>query len=437
MIPILHWSELSSAERRAALARPGEPARAELLAEVRRIVERVRREGDAALRALTRELDGVDLERFEVGQAELGAAERALALPARRALERAAETLRRFHAAQRPAPLAVETEPGVRCELLTRPIPRVGLYVPAGSAPLPSTALMLGVPAELAGVPLRVLATPPRKDGSADPAVLVAARLTGIERVFKLGGAQAIAALAYGTESVPAVDKVFGPGNAWVAAAKGLVASEPHGPALDLPAGPSEVLVIADASARAAFVASDLLAQAEHGPDAHALLVTPSPELARAVAEELMRQAVSLPRRAILERSLRAARILVVPDLAAAFEVSNAYAPEHLVLELDEPRAWLARVENAGGVFLGAFTPEPMGDFVSGTNHVLPTGGSARAWSGLALADFTKRISVQELSPAGLRELGPTALAFAELEGLAAHGRAVELRLAALAEEGA
>jgi histidinol dehydrogenase len=433
VIPILVWSELSEAERRTALARPGETAREELLADVRRIVERVRREGDMALRALTLELDGAALEAFAVDRAEFAAAEAALTPAARRALETAAENLRRFHRAQVRGPLAVETVPGVRCELVTRPIPRVGLYVPAGSAPLPSTALMLGVPAELAGVPLRILVTPPRRDGRADPAVLVAARLTGIERVFKLGGAQAIAALAYGTSSVPKVDKIFGPGNAWVAAAKSLVASDPGGAAIDLPAGPSEVLVIADALARADFVASDLLAQAEHGPDAQAVLVTPSVELARAVREELLRQAVILPRRAILERSLGAARILVVPDLDAAFEVSNDYAPEHLVLELADARAWLPRVVNAGGVFLGAFTPEPMGDYCSGTNHVLPTGGFARAWSGLGLADFTKRIGVQELSADGLRALGPTAIELARLEGLTAHARAVEVRLAALA----
>ncbi len=435
MIPILAWSELSQAERGFALARPGEPTRAGVLEDARRIVERVRTEGDAALRALTLELDGVSLESFVVEPSEFAVAEAALAPASRRALAQAVETVRRFHRAQSPSALSVETFPGVRCELVTRPIPRVGLYVPAGSAPLPSTAIMLGVPAELAGCPLRILCTPPRKDGRADPAVLVASRLSGIERVFKLGGAQAIAALAYGTDSVPKVDKIFGPGNVWVAAAKSLVAVDPRGAAIDLPAGPSEVLVIADGSARAEFVASDLLAQAEHGPDAQALLVTPALDLARAVQGELERQSARLARRAILARSLQAARILVVDDLATAFEVSNAYAPEHLVLALAEPRAWLARVANAGAMFLGSFSPVTLGDFCSGTNHVLPTAGFARAWSGLSLADFTKRISVQELSAEGLRGLGPAAITLSELEGLEAHGRAVSLRLRALEEE--
>lgn len=434
MIPVVTWSELSAAERRAALARPGEETRQSLLAEVQRIVERVQAEGDAALRELTRELDSAELVSFAVEAEEFAAAEAALSPASRRALAQAAETVRIFHRAQLPSSLSVETFPGVRCELITRPIQRVGLYVPAGSAPLPSTAIMLGVPAELAGAPLRVLCTPPRRDGRADPAVLVAARLCGIERVFKLGGAQAIAAMAYGTATVPKVDKIFGPGNAWVAAAKSLVAADPLGAAIDLPAGPSEVLVIADEQARADFVASDLLAQAEHGPSAQALLVTPSAELARLVQDEVARQGPDLPRWAILERALGAARILVVADLAEAFDLSNEYAPEHLVLQISEPRAWLGRVANAGGVFLGAWSPEVMGDYCSGTNHVLPTGGCARAWSGLSLADFTKRIGVQELRPAGIRGLGPTAVALAELEGLAGHGRAVDLRLGALAE---
>lgn len=435
MIPVLVWSALGASERRAALARPGAAGRARVAAEAEDIVARVRSGGDAALAELTGALDGVALARFEVEPAERAAAEEALTPEQHAALAQAVATVRAFHRAQLPATLAVETFPGVRCELVTRPIERVGLYVPAGSAPLPSTAIMLGVPSELAGCPLRVLCTPPRRDGRADPAVLVAARLTGIERVFKLGGAQAVAALAYGTETVPKVDKVFGPGNAWVAAAKALVAADPEGAAIDLPAGPSEVLVVADGRARAEFVAADLLAQAEHAADAQTLLVTTSAELARAVQAELERQLAELPRRELARRSLAAARILLVADLGQALEVSNAYAPEHLILAVAEPRRWLARVASAGSVFLGDLAPESMGDFCSGTNHVLPTAGFARAWSGLALADFQKRISVQELSPAGLRGLGPTALALAELEGLAAHGNAVALRLAALAAE--
>jgi histidinol dehydrogenase len=320
----------------------------------------------------------------------------------------------------------------VRCERVEVPIGAVGLYVPAGRAPLPSTAIMLGVPAQIAGCPTRVLCTPPRRDGTADPAVLMAAQLCGIGSVFKIGGAQAIAAMAFGTESVPKVDKIFGPGNAWVTAAKQLVANQSGGAACDLPAGPSEVLVIADDSARAEFVAADLLAQAEHSPDAQVLLVTTSATLATAARSELVRQTARLTRRSIIEASLQAARIILVPDLPTAFDVSNAYGPEHLIMSVADPRRWLPRVKNAGSVFLGHWTPEPMGDYCSGTNHVLPTAGHARAMSGLALADFSKRITVQELTASGLQDLGPVACTLALLEGLDAHANAVNVRLDAL-----
>jgi histidinol dehydrogenase len=315
------------------------------------------------------------------------------------------------------------------------PIGAVGLYVPAGTAPLPSTAIMLAVPARLAGCPLRVLCTPPRPDGTADPAVLVAARLCGVSRVFKLGGAQAVAAMAYGTASVPKVDKIFGPGNAWVTAAKQIVAADAGGAALDMPAGPSEVLVIADESARAEFVAADLLAQAEHSEDAQVVLVSTSRALAEACVEEVTQQLAALPRRAIAARALEGSRALLVPDLATALELSNRYAPEHLILQVRAPREWLGRVRNAGSVFLGPWTPETMGDYCSGTNHVLPTYGHARAYSGLGLADFVKRITVQEVSPAGLADLGRTARTLAHLESLDAHANAVSVRLAAIERE--
>jgi histidinol dehydrogenase len=315
------------------------------------------------------------------------------------------------------------------------PLGAVGLYVPAGTAPLPSTAIMLAVPAQLARCPVRVLCTPPRRDGTADPAVLVAARLCGIERVFKLGGAQAVAAMAYGTASVPKVDKIFGPGNSWVTAAKQLVAADARGAALDLPAGPSEVLVVADATARAEFVAADLLAQAEHSADAQVVLVTESGELAGAVAQEVERQLAALPRRDIAGRSIAESRLIVVPDLETALEVSNRYAPEHLILQVESPRRWLPRVRNAGSVFLGAWTPETMGDYCSGTNHVLPTYGHARAYSGLGIPDFVKRITVQEATPAGLADLGRTARTLARLESLDAHANAVTVRLDAIERE--
>ncbi len=429
---ILNWSALEERERRAALARPAQDSRGEVDAVAREVIAAVRARGDEALRSATRRFDGVELGALAVGPRELEDAERALSSGQRAALERAIENVERFHRAQRIESLSLETTPGVRCERIVRPISAVGLYVPAGSAALPSAVVMLAVPARIAGCPRRVLCTAPARDGRANPAVLAAARLCGIGTIFKLGGAQAIAALAYGTESVPKVDKIFGPGNAWVTAAKQAVAADAEGAACDLPAGPSEVLVIADDSADAAFVAADLLAQAEHDVQAQAILVTPSRALAEAVSDEVRTQSGALSRRSILERSLAASRCILVPDLPAALEVANAYAPEHLILEVREPRRWLERVESAGSVFLGAWSPEPMGDYCSGTNHVLPTYGHARAYSGLSVLDFVKRITVQELSPEGLSALGPVALELARLEGLDAHAAAVSRRLDAL-----
>jgi len=280
-----------------------------------------------------------------------------------------------------------------------------------------------------------VLCTPPQADGRANAAVLVAAQLCGIDQVFKIGGAQAIAAMAYGSASVPKVVKIFGPGNAWVTAAKQLVAADPAGAALDMPAGPSEVLVIADDSARPEFVAADLLAQAEHDPLSQAILITTSAALATQVAEAVRAQMQQLSRHAILQQSTAHSRILVVPDLDEALSISDRYAPEHLIIETRQPRALLERVQHAGSVFLGNWSPEPLGDYCSGPNHVLPTYGHARAYSGLSVQDFTRRMTVQELSADGLRDLGPTASTLARLEGLDAHAAAVELRLAALRRE--
>jgi histidinol dehydrogenase len=434
-VPILEWDTLDQGARNAALARPTAAVSSRVLDDVRRIVDEVRRDGDAAIARLTLALDGARLSAFEVSGDELARAETQLTAQQRLALERAIDNVRRFHEAQKPGALSLETSPGVRCERIEVPIESVGLYVPAGSAPLPSTAVMLAVPAAVAGCRARILCTPPRRDGRADAAVLAAARMCDVSRVFKIGGAQAIAAMAFGTATVPKVDKIFGPGNAWVTAAKELVASIPDGAARDLPAGPSEVLVIADESARAEFVAADLLAQAEHSPDAQVILVTISASLALRVQGEIARQCERLKRRSIIEASLRSARIIRVRDLSTAFDVSNAYGPEHLIIATQDTRHWLPRVINAGSVFLGHWTPEPMGDYCSGTNHVLPTAGAARAASGLALADFSKRITVQELTAAGLRDLGPVAETLASLEGLDAHAQAVSVRLRALASE--
>jgi histidinol dehydrogenase len=434
-LEILDWSALDESRRNAILRRPAQRDAAGLLERARRIVEDVRGRGDEALREYSESLDRVRLASFEVTAGEFASAEAALTDEQRAALERAIDTVTRFHELQVPGALRLETAPGVVCERLTVPLDAVGLYVPAGTAPLPSTAIMLAVPARIAGCATRVMCTPPRPDGGADPAVLVAARLCGIDRVFKLGGAQAVAAMAYGTATVPKVVKIFGPGNAWVTAAKQIVAQDADGAALDMPAGPSEVLVVADESARPAFVAADLLAQAEHSADAQVVLVTTSRALAEACVLEVERQLAALPRRDIAARAIAESRVIVAADLATAMTISNRYAPEHLILQVAEPRALLAKVRSAGSVFLGAWTPETMGDYCSGTNHVLPTYGHARAYSGLGVPDFVKRITVQELSPQGLATLGPTARTLARLESLDAHANAVTVRLEALASE--
>jgi histidinol dehydrogenase len=431
-VKILDWNSLSAAQRADLLKRPAQRDVTRITATAQDIIERVRRDGDAALEVLTEQFDGVRLEALQVTEQEFAEAECELNAEQIAAIERAITTIHRFHAAQMPAPLRVETAPGVQCERISVPIRAVGLYVPAGSAPLPSTAMMLGVPASIAGCPVRVMCTPPTRLGKADPAVLVAARKAGIEQVFKVGGAQAIAAMAYGTDTIPKCDKIFGPGNPWVTAAKMLVAQHVDGAAADLPAGVTEVMIIADCSARADFVAADLLAQAEHSPDAQAILLTPAPELAAAAMREVQRQSVRLFRTRILNESLKAMRFIVVEKLEAAFDIANRYAPEHLLLQIREPRTWLPRVNAAGAVFLGLWSPESMGDYCSGPNHTLPTYGYARCYSGLSLEDFQKRITVQEITPTGLQALGPTAQVLADLEGLDAHAASVTIRMEAL-----
>ena len=429
---ILDWQSLDGPGRRDALRRPQFQLEPHVQRLVREVIERVRKGGDAAVRDFTERFDKVWLESSAVTPAEFAAARRLLTPAQIATLERAIVNLERFHERQVLKPFALETEQGVRCEELIRPIAAVGLYVPAGTAPLPSTVLMLGVPARLAGCVTRVLCTPPLPGGHAHPAVLTAAKLCGIETVFKVGGAQAIAALAYGTETIPRVDKIFGPGNAWVTAAKALVAQDAEGAICDLPAGPTEVMVVADDSARDEFVAADLLAQAEHDVLAQALLVTDSQPLAQRVAQHIETQLPMLSRSAILGESLAACRAILVPDLDTAMEVANRYAPEHLMLEVREPRRWLGEVQNAGAVFLGPWAAEAFGDYCSGTNHVLPTFGSARSSSGLSVRDFVRTMSVQELTPQGMSSLAPTAVALAELEGLDAHANAVARRAAAV-----
>ncbi|GAB2500850.1 histidinol dehydrogenase [Arenimonas alkanexedens] len=425
----IEWSRLDAAARRECLARPGGGDQSAIEAAVRRVFEQVCADGDDALRALTRRFDNVELAAFEVSVDEMAVAIASVPASLRAALAEARERLLTWHRAGMAAEFEIDTAPGVRCGRILRAIPRVGLYVPAGSAPLVSTALMLGVPATLAGCDEVVLCTPPRADGSADPAVLFAAQLCGVRRVFKLGGAQAIAAMAFGTASVPRCDKLFGPGNRYVTAAKQLAAMTAGGPAIDMPAGPSEVLVIADAGAPPVHVAADLLSQAEHGPDSQVILLTDSEALITAVETEVARQLAELPRAAIATQALEFARLVKVDALDEAFAISNDYAPEHLILALRDPRAWLDQVSCAGSIFLGDFAPEGLGDYCSGTNHVLPTNGAARAWSGVSVASFQKSISVQEVSRAGLAAIGPCAVEIARAEGLEAHAQSVLRRL--------
>ena len=425
----IDWNQLDDPAREAVLRRPVQAVSDAVRSGVQAVFDEVATRGDAALRDFTARFDGVALEAFEVDADEFARAADAVPAEVQAAIAEAAARIEAFHRAGIASPYEVETAPGLTCRRVQRPIRRVGLYVPAGSAPLPSTALMLCVPARLAGCTEVVLCTPPRADGSADPAVLLAARQAPGVRVFKLGGAQAIAAMALGTASVPRCDKLFGPGNAWVDEAKRQAAQRPGGIAIDMPAGPSEVLVIADAAANAAFVAADLLSQAEHGPDSQVLLLTDSPALLDAVATEVDAQLAALPRADIARRALEASRLVLVRDIAQAIAISDAYAPEHLILSVREPRAWLDRIGSAGSIFLGDWTPEALGDYCSGSNHVLPTGGAARAWSGLSVASFQKAITVQEANRTGIANAGPCAATLAHAEGLQAHARAVELRL--------
>ena len=411
--------------------RPAAAEAPQVAARVRAIFEQVRAGGDAALRALAAELDKAPVTQLLVSGAEFAAAAAQVPAELQAAIRQAKTNIEAFHTAQRDPELRVETMPGVLCSRRAVPVQRVGLYVPGGSAPLFSTLLMLGVPARLAGCPEVVVCTPPRADGSVSPVILFVAQLLGIDKVVKAGGAQAVAALALGTASVPAVDKIFGPGNRYVTAAKQLAAAE-FGVAIDMPAGPSEVLVIADASVNPVFVAADLLSQAEHGPDSQVVVLSDSSVVLEQVQAEVIRQLALLPRRDVAARALDVSRAILLADADRMLEFSNQYAPEHLILATDNADALAAQVTNAGSVFLGHLTPEAVGDYASGTNHTLPTSGYARQYSGVSLDSFVKKITFQRLSVQGLQAIGPVVETMAEAEGLTAHARAVTLRLAAL-----
>lgn len=410
------------------LERPAEPPTT-IEPLVRDIVEQVRKEGDAALRALSLKFDGAAPESFQVSDAEINEGN-AIDPDLKAAIALAAENIAAFHAAQEELPRKIETKPGVVCWRKSLPIEKVGLYIPGGTAPLFSTLLMLAIPAKIAGCKEIVCCTPPRKDGSIDPTIRFVAAMIGNMKLFKIGGAQAVAAMAYGTESVPKVDKIFGPGNQYVTLAKQLV--QMQGVAIDMPAGPSEVLVIADHRANPNFVAADLLSQAEHGADSQVILVSDSQALVDAVQLALDWQLEKLPRKQLAALALGHSKAIVVEDLETAMAFSNAYAPEHLIIATENAAALAEKVENAGSVFIGDYSCESAGDYASGTNHTLPTNGFARSYSGVSLDSFVKKITFQELSPAGIRAIGPAIELMAAAEQLEAHRLAVTFRLEAL-----
>ncbi|EGQ8695827.1 histidinol dehydrogenase, partial [Vibrio parahaemolyticus] len=397
------WQSLSEEQQEAILERPAIAEGANITAAVADVIAKVRTQGDAALLELTEKFDRVKPESIRVPSKEINAASERLSAEMKQALEQAYSNIAKFHKAQKPQPIKVETQPGVMCEQVTRPIQKVGLYIPGGSAPLPSTVLMLGVPAKIAGCRKVVLCSPPP---IADE-ILYVAKLCGIDEVYNVGGGQAVAAMAYGTKSVSKVDKIFGPGNAYVTEAKRQVSNDFRGAAIDMPAGPSEVLVIADETADPEFIAADLLSQAEHGPDSQVVLVTPSPIVADQVTDAVQRQLKALSRADIAQKALASSLIIISESITQAVSISNYYGPEHLIVQTKNPRELLPLLDNAGSIFLGDWSPESAGDYASGTNHVLPTYGYTRTYSSLGLADFSKRMTVQELSAEGLQNLAP------------------------------
>lgn len=413
--------------------RPAEAADAALRVRVSAILERVREGGDGALAALSREIERVELRSLAAGVAEIERSSAQVPEELTAAISLASRNILRFHAGQDPEELEVETMPGVRCWRRSIPLDTVGIYVPGGSAPLFSSLLMSAIPATLAGCREIVVCSPPGRDGEVHPYVLYTAGLLGLKRVFRIGGAQAIGAMAFGTESVPRCDKIFGPGNSYVTMAKQLVCAS--GVAIDLPAGPSELAVLADSGASPRFIAADLLSQAEHGSDSQVILATDSRALATAVMEELAAQLETLPRAEIARAALAQSRAVVMKSLDEAMQFLNLYAPEHLILSGAGAEALAASVRNAGSVFVGDLAAEAVGDYASGTNHILPTNGFARSSGGVSLASFKKSITFQSLTPAGLRGISGAVEAMARAEGLEAHRRAVRVRIEALESE--
>jgi histidinol dehydrogenase len=426
---MINWQTLSVNEKQNVLSRPAIAESGLLSQQVENILANVRKNGDKALYDLTEKFDGVKLSTLIVTPEQIITAKKALSAKRLKAIETAYGQIKRFHQAQISEDITVETTPGVRCTLKTQAIESVGLYIPAGSAPLPSTVLMLGVPAQLAQCSRTVLVCPPDKNGNLANEILVAAELCEIDEIYTVGGAQACAALAFGTATIKSVNKIFGPGNKYVTEAKKQLSQQVNGFAIDMPAGPSEVLVIADVNANAAFVAADLLSQAEHGPDSQVILLSDSTPLIAKVQSELLSQVALLSRKDIAKEALMQSRLILTTDLNQAVEVSNEYAPEHLIIQTDNAQALLKKLRNAGSIFVGAYTPESAGDYASGTNHVLPTYGYSKVISSLSLADFSRRFTVQEITKQGLSNIAECITELTDAEGLDGHKRAVTIRL--------
>jgi len=426
---IIDWQLLSKSEQNSALERPAIAESGVLSQQVENILTHVRKNGDEALFDLTEKFDGVKLTTFIVTPEQKATAKKALSAKRLQAIETAYGQIKRFHQAQISEDITVETAPGVRCTLKTEAIESVGLYIPAGSAPLPSTVLMLGVPSQLANCLRTVLVCPPNKNGKLADEILVAADLCEIDEIYTVGGAQACAAMAFGTETIKPVNKIFGPGNKYVTEAKKQLSQQVNGFAIDMPAGPSEVLVIADKNANAEFIAADLLSQAEHGPDSQVILLSDSIKLITAVQSAVENQVALLSRAEIARKALVQSRLILVKDLTQAVEVSNLYAPEHLIIQSENTHDLLKTLRNAGSIFVGAYTPESAGDYASGTNHVLPTYGYSKVISSLSLADFSRRFTVQEITKQGLSKIAECITELTDAEGLDGHKRAVTIRL--------
>ncbi len=429
---MITWSSLSNDEKKQALARPAMAESAKLAATVKDIISNVEQQGDNAVLRYTQQFDCEGLTSLVLSQDAANTLADSVADDVALAIDTAFNNIKAFHEAQQPSDLALTTTPGVNCELRFTALDKVGLYIPGGSAPLPSTVLMLGVPALVAGCEQKVLCTPPNSKGLIAPEIAYAARKCGIDSIFLCGGAQAIAAMALGTNSIPQVDKIFGPGNSFVTEAKQQVSLRADGAAIDMPAGPSEVLVLADANADPEFVAADLLSQAEHGPDSQAILVSNSAEVIEASKAAVERQLATLSRADIARPAMKNARYILAESVNDAVLISNAYAPEHLIVQFDDAEQYLDQIKYAGSIFLGPWSPESAGDYASGTNHVLPTYGYAKNYSSLGLLDFMRRYTIQTLSADGMRNLGPAIMTLARAEGLDAHEQAVAVRMAKL-----